>query len=46
MLSKGGADSISQLTETAGISRQGVTKHLNVRAEAGVVSGLKTGRER
>lgn len=46
LLCEGGAYSISQLTETTDISRQGVTKHLNVLAEAGVVSDLKTGRER
>jgi DNA-binding transcriptional ArsR family regulator len=46
MLSEGGAYSISQLTDTTDISRQGVTKHLNVLAEAGVVRDLKSGRER
>lgn len=46
ILSEGGAYSISQLTETTDISRQGVTKHLNVLAEAGVISDLKAGRER
>lgn len=30
----------------SGINRQGVTKHLNVLAGAGVVSNLKAGRER
>lgn len=46
VLCEGGAYSISQLTETTDISRQGVTKHLNVLADAGVVSDLKAGRER
>ncbi|MDF3035152.1 MAG: transcriptional regulator [Paucimonas sp.] len=46
LLSEGGAYSISQLTETTHISRQGVTKHLDVLAGAGVVSDLKAGRER
>jgi len=46
VLCEGGAYSISQLTETTDISRQGVTKHLNVLAEAGVISDLKSGRER
>jgi DNA-binding transcriptional ArsR family regulator len=46
LLSEGGAYSITQLTETTDISRQGVTKHLDVLAGAGVVSDLKAGRER
>lgn len=46
VLCEGGAYSISQLTDTTDISRQGVTKHLNVLADAGVVSDLKAGRER
>lgn len=46
VLCAGGAFSISHLTQTTAISRQGVTKHLNVLAEAGVVSDIKTGRER
>lgn len=46
VLCAGGAFSISQLTDTTEISRQGVTKHLNVLAEAGVVRDLKMGRER
>jgi DNA-binding transcriptional ArsR family regulator len=46
VLCAGGAFSISQLTETTEISRQGVTKHLNVLAEAGVVRDVKMGRER
>ncbi|MFZ6780825.1 ArsR/SmtB family transcription factor [Undibacterium sp. Ji83W] len=46
ILCTGGAFSISHLTQTTAISRQGVTKHLNVLAEAGVVSDIKAGRER
>jgi DNA-binding transcriptional ArsR family regulator len=45
-LSAGGAFSISHLTQSTAISRQGVTKHLNVLAEAGVVRDVKMGRER
>jgi DNA-binding transcriptional ArsR family regulator len=45
-LSAGGALSIAQLTQGTDISRQGVTKHLNVLAEAGVVSDIRLGRER
>ncbi len=41
----GGAMSIAQLTEGADISRQGVTKHLQVLADAGLVRGVKVGRE-
>jgi DNA-binding transcriptional ArsR family regulator len=46
VLCAGGTFSISHLTETTEISRQGVTKHLNVLAEAGVVRDVKMGRER
>ncbi|MES2039570.1 MAG: metalloregulator ArsR/SmtB family transcription factor [Pseudomonadota bacterium] len=46
VLCAGGVFSISHLTQTTAISRQGVTKHLNVLAEAGVVSDIKAGRER
>ena len=45
-LSAGGALSIAQLTQGTAISRQGVTKHLNVLAEAVVVSDVRLGRER
>jgi len=41
-----GALSIAQLTATTEISRQGVTKHLQVLADAGVVQDVKLGRER
>ena len=46
VLCAGGAFSISHLTESTEISRQGVTKHLNVLAAAGVVRDVKMGRER
>jgi DNA-binding transcriptional ArsR family regulator len=46
VLCAGGAFSIAQLTAGTDISRQGVTKHLHVLAEAGVVRDVKVGRER
>lgn len=46
LLCAGGAFSIAQLTASTEISRQGVTKHLQVLADAGVVRDLKQGRER
>ncbi|WP_432721133.1 metalloregulator ArsR/SmtB family transcription factor [Jeongeupia wiesaeckerbachi] len=46
VLCAGGAFSIAQLTTNTDISRQGVTKHLQVLAEAGVVRDVKLGRER
>jgi DNA-binding transcriptional ArsR family regulator len=45
-LCAGGALSISQLTAGTEISRQAVTKHLQVLAEAGLVRDVKAGRER
>ncbi|MFZ6746247.1 ArsR/SmtB family transcription factor [Undibacterium sp. JH2W] len=42
----GGTFSIAQLTANTDISRQGVTKHLQVLAQAGVVRDIKLGRER
>ncbi|HSY26709.1 MAG TPA: helix-turn-helix domain-containing protein, partial [Burkholderiaceae bacterium] len=41
-----GAVSIAQLTSGTDISRQAVTKHLLVLAEAGLVRDFKAGRER
>ena len=38
--------SITQLTEGSEVSRQAVTKHLNVLAEAGLVRDFRQGRER
>lgn len=46
VLCVGGALSIAQLTANTDISRQGVTKHLQVLADAGVVHDVKRGRER
>ena len=46
VLCAGGAFSIAQLTANTDISRQGVTKHLQVLAEAGIVRDVKLGRER
>jgi DNA-binding transcriptional ArsR family regulator len=45
-LCAGGAVSISQLTAGTRISRQGVTKHLQVLADAGLASDIHEGRER
>ena len=45
-LSTGGPASISVLSESCGeISRQGVTKHLQVLASAGLVDSRRDGRE-
>jgi DNA-binding transcriptional ArsR family regulator len=46
VLCAGGAFSIAQLTAGTDISRQGVTKHLQVLADAGLVHDVKQGRER
>ncbi len=42
----GGAMSIAQLTATTDVTRQAVTKHLQMLADAGLVKDLKMGRER
>ena len=42
----GGAMSITQLTAGSDITRQAVTKHLDVLAAAGLVRDTKVGRER
>jgi DNA-binding transcriptional ArsR family regulator len=42
----GGALSIAQLTSGTDITRQAVSKHLRVLAEAGLVRDVKAGRER
>jgi DNA-binding transcriptional ArsR family regulator len=42
----GGARSIAQLTSGTDITRQAVTKHLQVLADAGVVRDVRAGRER
>ena len=44
-LSDGRARSITQLTEGLGQTRQGVTKHLRVLEDAGLVSSIRIGRE-
>ena len=44
MLCAGGAFSIAQLTANTDVTRQAVTKHLQVLADAGLVKDLKIGR--
>jgi len=46
VLCAGGAMSISQLTAGTDITRQAITKHLHVLADAGLVHDVKVGRER
>jgi DNA-binding transcriptional ArsR family regulator len=46
VLCAGGAMSIAQLTSGTDITRQAVTRHLQVLADAGLVRDVKTGRER
>jgi DNA-binding transcriptional ArsR family regulator len=46
LLCAGGAMSISQLTSGTKITRQAVTKHLHVLADAGLAYDVKVGRER
>jgi len=46
VLCAGGALSIAQLTSGTEITRQAVTKHLHVLADAGLVRDIKVGRER
>jgi DNA-binding transcriptional ArsR family regulator len=46
VLCAGGAFSITQLTAASDITRQAVTKHLQVLAGAGLVRDLRAGRER
>jgi len=45
-LCAGGALSIAQLTAGTAITRQAVTKHLHVLAQAGLVRDIRQGRER
>lgn len=45
-LCAGGAMSIAQLTAGTAITRQAVTRHLDVLASAGLVRDVKQGRER
>lgn len=46
VLCVGGALSIAQLTSGTDITRQAVTKHLQVLADAGLVRDIRQGRER
>lgn len=46
VLCTGGTMSIAQLTSGTDITRQAVTKHLDVLAHAGLVRDVKAGRER
>lgn len=46
VLCAGGAMSIAQLTSGTELTRQAVTKHLQVLADAGLVADVKVGRER
>ena len=46
LLCAGSALSIAQLTASTDVTRQGVTKHLQVLAQAGIVRDVKSGRER
>ena len=44
-LAAGEALSITRLTENSGVTRQAVTRHLEVLAGAGLVQGTRRGRE-
>jgi len=46
ILCAGGAMSIAQLTAGTDMTRQGITKHLQILADAGLVHDVKVGRER
>lgn len=45
-LSAGGPLSIAQITEGHNVTRQAITKHLAVLADAGLVRDVRAGRER
>lgn len=45
-LSAGGPLSITRLTAGADVTRQAITKHLNILAGAGLVRDIRVGRER
>ncbi len=45
-LSGGGPLSITQITEGEDVTRQAITKHLRVLADAGLVRDVRQGRER
>jgi DNA-binding transcriptional ArsR family regulator len=44
-LSNGQSHSISQLTQGSRLTRQAITKHLRVLEDAGIVHGVRMGRE-
>lgn len=44
-LSRGERHSISELTEGSRLTRQAITKHLRVLQDAGIVHGVRAGRE-
>jgi DNA-binding transcriptional ArsR family regulator len=45
-LGRDGPVSITRLTSESNISRQAISKHLNVLARAGLIRGVRQGRER
>jgi DNA-binding transcriptional ArsR family regulator len=45
-LSSGGPLSISRLTAGSAVTRQAITKHLTILADAGLVRDIRVGRER
>ena len=45
-LSRGGPGSIARLSAEASVSRQAITKHLEVLSEAGLTRSYRQGRER
>ncbi len=45
-LSSAGPESITRLSAESPVSRQAITKHLGVLSEAGLVRGVRRGRER
>ena len=44
-LSTSGPESIAQMSEKSAVTRQAITKHLQVLSDAGFVSGERQGRE-
>ena len=44
-LSSGGPESIARLSQGVDVSRQAVTKHLQVLSDAGLVRGFRRGRQ-
>ena len=45
-LCAGGPQSIVRLADGSGVTRQAITKHLHVLSDAGLVRGVRAGRER